>query len=68
VIGNCSLFLKALDDQRVEIQERIDAMINFGPKQVKNNTGPIQWDLSFVTTPEVKGLCRSLYSLESSVC
>lgn len=56
VIGNCTLFLKALDGQRVEIQERIQAMITYGPKQVKNTTGPVQWDLSFVATPEVNAM------------
>lgn len=61
MIGNCTLFLKALDGQRVEIQERIQAMITYGPKQVKNNTGPIQWDLSFVATPEVNGFAPSLH-------
>lgn len=66
MIGNCTLFLKALDGQRVEIQERIQAMITYGPKQVKNNTGPIQWDLSFVATPEVNGFAPSFLHMKPS--
>lgn len=55
LIANCGLFLRALDDKKVEISERIEAMLAYGPKNVKQNVGQIRWDLCFAATPDVKG-------------
>eukprot|EP01087_Luapelamoeba_hula_P021301 TRINITY_DN741_c0_g1_i1.p1 TRINITY_DN741_c0_g1~~TRINITY_DN741_c0_g1_i1.p1 ORF type:complete len:1692 (+),score=255.49 TRINITY_DN741_c0_g1_i1:147-5222(+) len=56
VIGNCGLYLKALDETKITIEERMAAIEEWGPKNMKSNLGGICWDLNFSATQEVKGM------------
>lgn len=56
LIGNCPLYLKAVDDTRIEIAERLEAINTFGPKAVKHNIGQLHWDLCFSACQDVKAM------------
>ncbi|KAL6062169.1 hypothetical protein QOT17_012420 [Balamuthia mandrillaris] len=56
IIGNSSRWLRELDNEPVDLKERLRSIMQYGPKQAKLSIGQLRWDLCFSETQEVKAM------------